>query len=253
MKRVFLIAALIMPAVTLNMDKPTPSLHQLARYFPTNTLAAVLNNTKEINLLEKLPNGNTPLHEVAYPFYSETESDDWRVIKSIAPNSEHEIARRHAFKADLLLKAGDPTALLATLNSKKESATMLAAKKGYLPVLARLMFSNPTDWSSVIYEIPTTQIKILIDSVTHMMSLRDNCKYKFFIREDLRVELSDQQLVAIRSWANNAQPEKNPLAQLDFKSLKYVFECYLTLDIYNQYVQNRNHPHVQAYFSAIES
>lgn len=245
---------LAIPSLVWAMEKPAPSLHQLARYYPTDTLAAFLNYAKNIDLIEKLPNGNTPLHEVSYPFYSDPENDDQRVIKSLMPNKEHEIARRHAFKADLLLKAGDPTILLATLNSKKESATMVAAKKGYLPVLARLMLSNPTDWPSVIYEIPATQVKTLIDSVTNMMWLRENYKHILLLRQDLHVELSDQQLLNLRSWAsNNAHPEKNPLAQLDFKSLKYVFECYLTLDIYNQFLQNRNHPRAHAYFTAMES
>jgi hypothetical protein len=261
----FLFFATFIAAPLASMDNPAlhrsqlpstaaarPSLAHLARYGKMAEFKKALESLPAQALFEALPNGNTPLHEVSYPFHSgENFTDASIVTKDLTDQQVIRIGRLHAFKADLLLRKGG-NALLSQLNSKKQTPGLLAAQTGYLPVLGRIALSGPCDWPMVAHHLSPENVKVLLESFLLMMEIKNSPQFPKHlypsIPTDLHIQLSDNQLTNLQ---NKAVVEDNSeiLKQITVQELQYLFESYLALDIRADYLAHPEHPTVKAYFN----
>lgn len=252
----FIFIFLVITLTSSAMDNSATSLHYLARYGKATEFAQALEKSSEADLFKKLPNGNTILHEVAYPYFSNENPQDAQVINKELTNEQlHHAARKHAFIADLILRKG-ANKLLNEVNLKNQTASYLAAKTGYLPVLGRLMLSNPCDSGPVISLISSINMGIIIDSFLHIVNLKNNPNIPVYptMPTDLHIELSSNQWLALEEWARKAKsafPQLPNLSELDIQARNYLFESYLLGDILSQYRANPTHPLAKAYLTRL--
>ena len=249
MKLILFLASFIgIPTILYSMDNPFIPQDNLAK-------AARFGTTKEFkDLLDKLPfeSGSTEsvknaLLAIAQPItYYELPFD-----ANIPQN-----ARQHAYKADLLLsKYGsqlfqkNPTGQIPALLAAK-----VAAQKDYLPVLARIMLSIPSDSPFFrVSRISRDSTDTLINYFLEMMSIKHLYPP---IRTDLHVDLSQMELTNMYEWAEKAKierlllPQNLVLKQLSLKQLKGLLEAFLTYDILQEYCAHPEHPTVKALFNA---
>lgn len=250
------IAGMEAPALHKSQLPSTPnarvSLAHLARYGKMTEFKKALESLPTQALFEALPNGNTPLHEVSYPLFSDGNSTDTTIFKKDLTNQQlHKIARLHAFKADLLLRKGG-NELLSQLNSKKQTPGLLAAQTGYLPVLGRIVLSSPCDWPLIAHQISPENAEILLESFLIMMDIKNNPQFPKHlypsIPADLHIKLSDNELTSLQNKAV-VEDVSSILKQITGKELQYLFESYLALDIRADYLAHPEHPTVKAYFN----
>lgn len=197
----------------------------------------------------RLSDNSNLLHVVAYPFTYQ-ESREYAIAHNANYCFEHDMAREHAYRADLLLKVCD-TKSLFTKNSEGKTPAVLAAETGYLPVLARIMLSSPGNWQSVVSHISADNSDTLISSFLEMMSVKHLYPG---IRTDLHSKLSQKELIALYKWAQKAQierlalPKNKVLKKLSLDQIQCLCEYYLMYDIHQQYQKHRWHPKVERYF-----
>lgn len=184
---------------------------------------------------------NTTLHELAYPF-TDAELEMYNV-KHKTQYTKQQIAQFHAYKVDLVLRQDNAHKALIKINNNYLTPGLLAAENGYLPVMARMMLSNPSDWALMIFNLAPEHKQTLIKSFLNYTQSPTRLE----LPEDLKVTLTEKQFNHLEQWASKPfEDQPDSWAQLNREQTKYLFECYLALDIRKQYEANPNHPIAKA-------
>ncbi|CAN5165163.1 hypothetical protein BH09DEP1_BH09DEP1_2060 [soil metagenome] len=248
----FLLFFIALSGIAIAMDKPVlvePDIVQIARYGNTQDFKDMLNSLPSPSSAESL---KSALHALAHPF-TYTEQQNYTLLHKTYCTTQ-QIARQHAFKADLLLRKYGPELLFQKNSNGQTSASLaaeLAAKNDYLPVLARIMLSVPADSPFKVRLISHESTDTLINYFFEMISIKHLYPT---ILADLSVNLPQKELIKLYEWAEKAKierlliPKNLVLKQLTRKQLNGLFEYYLAYDIQQQYQANRGHPQVEAYF-----
>lgn len=225
-------------------------LKQMVRYTTTKEFKShIENNFSSLTNIRTCIVANTTLHELAYPF-ADVELETYN-NKYNTQYTKHQIAQFHAYKVDLILRKDNADKALTKINNDYLTPGLLAARNGYLPVMARMMLSNPTDWAPMIFCLAHEHKQTLINSFLEYT----NNHRPLYIPEDLRVKLTQNQFDYLNQWAISARyqsesklskDQSDSWSQLNREQIKYLCECYLSIDIRKQYDQNPDHPVAKA-------
>lgn len=251
--RIFLLFLTFSHFITA-MQKPalpdSKSAVKIARYGTVKEFKEMLDQlSPEQTCNIRLACKSNLLHALAFPL-SPNELYEYNITREKI-HYYLDLARIHAIKADILLrKCGS---ILFEKNNDGDTPATLAASTGWLPVLARIMLSHPSDWPFFVYKLKSANTLRLTTDFLEMMRVRHLYPT---ISHDLHTELPLKETVALYEWAEKTQEELQAkkgtqchLAQLSPKQLAYLFEGYLTYDIYQQYHEYPDHETVKAVFN----
>lgn len=176
-----------------------------------------------------------PLSDEEIRYKSDTEKKSY---------SRAHMARLQAIKADLLLKKIGAN-LLKEKTKEGDTPGMVAAKTSNLRVLARFVLTKSPDELDAIAHLASNCVKRIHSDCMQLMMVKHLYPR---IRQDLQVNLTIPELARVYEACESG---KNP--ELSPTQIQYMFEAFLTFDIFKQYEENRTDKRVMAFYDSLMS
>lgn len=232
--------SLITANVLIGMENPhepdIEDVQQVTRYAGIPEFSELLATLypNQLNAMRFVENCNI-LHLVAFRF---------KTAELNCLNEQYSIqfkplpmARIQAIKADLLLKKGG-SELLLHKDQFGDTPAIEAAATGNLHPFARLIIEEPADWLQAIQSMPVQHTYVVLNNFIEMMSIKHIYPK---IKSGLGVELPLEELAELYLWAIETQEAikenkaiTNVLEKRNLREIKYLFDSYLSFDLFTQ-------------------
>ncbi|CAN5164908.1 hypothetical protein BH09DEP1_BH09DEP1_2040 [soil metagenome] len=260
-------------------------LHTAVLYGTSGNVTFLLNHNAAANTKLK-DNGSTPLHqladhidistaqEISMPSFS---PEDWGKIKHHYINAEArkketdlqlsiQHARDKAIKADLILRKNG-LELLKITNSAGQTPVDLSCTKGTLRVLSIFVLHGAPQIQQIVQKMNLSSKNALIRSFFAAWSIHNDPNIPEIFHPNvpphMRTLITSQEIDEIQQKLEphfyDLMTDEQLLTAIEhsYKTLselqiRYLFECFLGIDVKQEYAANPNHPKVIALMQEAE-